>query len=144
MIIAIDFDGTISDEPGYVSKDKLRERPGAFEIINKLKKAGHILCLWTCRWDQYLKEALEWLNENKITFDYINDSPKTKVNNHSRKIYYDLLIDDRCVCALNSWADIIKSVEFYNSKCINKCEKTRDFSLYPPDMPICRSAHVDP
>ena len=96
LIIAIDFDGTIV-------KDEFPEIgemiPGAKENINKLKKEGYTIIIWTCRAGVKLAKAVLWLAENEIKYDYINQSCKMNVAKYggvdTRKIYANLYIDDR-------------------------------------------------
>ena len=46
MIIAIDFDGTITKEHRYPRIGVVDTK--AIEVIKKLKRK-HTICLWTCR-----------------------------------------------------------------------------------------------
>ena len=87
MIIAIDFDGTLTTD-GEMGGEL---NPRAIEVLKKLMKK-HTCCLWTCREGLYLETALNMLKEQGIEFDWVNDSPLT---NGSRKIVADYYIDDR-------------------------------------------------
>ena len=87
MIIAIDFDGTLTVEREMCSV----LNPRAIEVLKKLMKK-HTCCLWTCREGKYLERALELLKGQGIEFKWVNDSPYT---NGSRKIVVDYYIDDR-------------------------------------------------
>ena len=52
MIIAVDFDGTVVEQDGRPYTDvttPLRFRPGAKEGLLALKRAGHVLLLWSAR-----------------------------------------------------------------------------------------------
>lgn len=52
LVIAVDFDGTVVlDRPG-----KLVLRPGAKEGLQALKRAGHVLLLWSARSNRALRE----------------------------------------------------------------------------------------
>ena len=96
MIIAIDFDGTIVEDQ-FPAVGKMI--PGAKENINKLKKEGYTIIIWTCRTGLDLAKAVLWLAENEIKYDYINESCKLNVAKYggvdTRKIYASLYIDDR-------------------------------------------------
>jgi len=85
MIIAIDFDGTLTQD------DNMTLNMKALEVVKKLMKK-HTCCLWTCREGLYLDAALLALKEQGIEFEWVNDSPYT---NGSRKIVADYYIDDR-------------------------------------------------
>ena len=47
MIIAVDFDGTITYKNAYPEVGEIN--PRAIEVLRKLQAQGHKLCLWTCR-----------------------------------------------------------------------------------------------
>lgn len=69
MIIAVDFDGTLSMGP---YPEIGNPKPYAVEMMNKLKDDGHYIILWTCRRGERLEDALNWLLEQGIPFDRIN------------------------------------------------------------------------
>ena len=89
MIIAVDFDGTIVENGKGLEISNIK--PFAKEGLQALQNRGNILCLWTCRKNKELDEAIQFLNDNDIIFDYINDSP---YSTNRRKIVADLYIDD--------------------------------------------------
>ncbi len=106
MIIAIDFDGTIhsGEWPGIGEP-----MPGAKEVINNLRAEGHYIIIWTCREGQRQTEMVNWLLEQGIGFDRINDHEPRQValyNNDSRKVYAHIYIDDKNVGGLPSWGEI--------------------------------------
>lgn len=88
MIVAIDFDGTITETHEYPNIGKFNSK--AVQVIKKLQKE-HVLCLWTCREGEPLKQAVEALEKEGIKFNYINDSPYSM----GRKIVANIYIDDR-------------------------------------------------
>ena len=92
--VAIDFDGVIVQNafPGIGSKI-----PGVVEFIRRNRKK-YVWILWTCRTGERLKEALEFLKGEGITFDYVNENTKDNIarfGTDSRKIYADYYIDDK-------------------------------------------------
>lgn len=89
MIIAIDFDGTITSTHTYPGIEGLN--PKAVEVIKKLMKK-HTCCLWTCREGQPLLDAVQVCRQEGLEFKYINNSPYKTL---SRKIAADIYIDDR-------------------------------------------------
>lgn len=108
--IAIDIDGTITKHTYMPHKDgrfgKLRD--GAREVINKWKKTGHRIIIWTSRDD--IQDLEKWLKDNDIHYDEINqnsDGPAT----HSPKVIAHLYVDDRAINAKSEWKDIAKDVE---------------------------------
>ncbi|WP_255491292.1 hypothetical protein [Dysgonomonas sp. ZJ279] len=120
MIIAVDFDGTLhtGDFPsiGEIAAE-------AVKYMNKLKADGHYLIIWTCRHGDRLTEAINWLIEQEIPFDRINEhEPENikKYQSNSRKVYAHLYIDDKQVGGLPSWKEIYQYAtdqeEQYKSK----------------------------
>lgn len=92
MVIAIDFDGTITDKNIFPQIGEPKEY--AFEAIRNLQLAGHQCILWTCREGYYLDQAKEWLVKNGISMAFYNFSPYQL---QSRKIVADIYIDDKNV-----------------------------------------------
>ena len=108
MIIAIDFDGTLTQKHSFPEFGE--PRTWLVEKAIQWRKQGHTLILWTCREDvrkgenaqyksrMYLTEALEWCKSYGLEFDAVNMNlvevkyPGIKV---SRKVYADLYIDDK-------------------------------------------------
>ena len=92
MIIAVDFDGTLVH-----NKYPFIENPNT-ELIEWIKanRKKHIFILWTCRHGKQLKYATDWLKEQGIVFDYVNQNCRSKVREFgdTRKIYADVYIDD--------------------------------------------------
>jgi len=103
MVIAIDFDGTITTKNCFPEISELR--PGAKEVIHDLQAHGHKCILWTCREGPYLDKARQFLNDNGIYMDGYNFSP---YHIQSRKIVADIYIDDKNVFMVDDvdWAKI--------------------------------------
>ena len=72
MIIAIDFDGTITESNIFPEIGKAREH--AFEAIRNLQAVGHKCILWTCRYGSSLIKAINWLAKNNIKMDAYNEN----------------------------------------------------------------------
>lgn len=91
-IIAVDFDGTI-----VKNRYPFIENPD-MEIIDFIKKnrRKYIWILWTCRHGKQLTYALDWLKEQGIIFDYVNENVPWNIEEYGdcRKIYADYYIDD--------------------------------------------------
>lgn len=92
MVIAVDFDGTLTDKNVFPQIGEMKEY--AREAIHNLQAAGHKVVLWTCREGRYLDDAREWLNEHGIDLDFYNFSPYQL---QSRKIVADVYVDDKNV-----------------------------------------------
>ena len=94
MIIAVDFDGTLSygDYPGC-GQPNIR----LIEWLNNRQKQGDKIILWTCREDKALKDAVVWCRDWGLEFDAVNENlPEMieKWGNDCRKIGCDFYIDD--------------------------------------------------
>ncbi|GAB6010819.1 hypothetical protein [Viscerimonas tarda] len=110
MIIAIDFDGTIC-RGKYPAIDGLQ--PYAKDVINRLYDEGHYIIIWTCRGDDCLLNAINYLLAQGVKFHRINDHHPATVEqygNNSRKVYAHLYIDDKQVGGLPAWTDIYEWV----------------------------------
>jgi len=105
LVLAIDVDNTL------VVVDKkyniLGLMSNAKEVVNWLHDSGCIVIIWTCRTGKMLKTAVDFLKKSGIKFDLVNENydPDFKT---SRKIFYDVLIDDRCLYGDIDWLQIKK------------------------------------
>jgi hypothetical protein len=117
-LLSIDFDGTIVNHQFPLVGDAL---PGALETLKKLKEDGFVLILNTCRENdgdkidrQYLKEAIDFCEQNGIVFDGVNETPKEyefrPETTKNRKVYADIYIDDRNFGGFPGWDIIAKEL----------------------------------
>lgn len=108
MVIAVDFDGTISASR---YPDVGEAMPGAIEGMQALKKLGCYLILWTCRTGKPLEDALIWLNSVGIEVDRVNTQEPGRLlqYGYTRKVDADLYVDDKVVGGFPGW----KAVEEY-------------------------------
>ncbi len=96
-IIAVDFDGTIV-KSRFPEIGPLKE-----DIANRIreeKRKGNIIILWTCRGGKELTEAVSFLKENNIPFDYVNENPLNPYGDTTRKLFADEYWDDKAVRVL--------------------------------------------
>jgi hypothetical protein len=103
MILAIDFDGTIC-RGKFPNIDGLQ--PYAKEVINRLYKSGHYIIINTCRSGDQLTEAVNWMLQQGIPFNRVNDNHPDQsalYNNNSRKVNADVYIDDRNLGGFPGW-----------------------------------------
>lgn len=92
MIIAVDFDGTLTEKDIY--PDIAQPRTDLINWLKQKKNNGHKLILWTCRIGIRLNEAVAWCREQGLEFDAVNENLGSYP---SRKIVADVYIDDRAV-----------------------------------------------
>lgn len=110
MILAIDFDGTIAidnyPEIGVAV-------PYSIDTICKLKSDGHYIIVNTCRCDDRLVEAINWMLERGVPFDRVNDNhpeETIKYDSNSRKVFAHIYVDDKQVGGLPPWPEIYEYV----------------------------------
>lgn len=95
LIIAIDFDGTIHDGTGFNIGNPL---PGAIPTIQRLRKRGHKIIIWTCRSGKQLDEAVHWLLRHSVPYDAVNANLPERIKafrGDTRKVSADLYVDDK-------------------------------------------------
>lgn len=89
LVVAYDFDNTVYD---YHKKRYTFSR--VIELIRKAHNQGCYLIVYSCSDVSRHEFIKEYLNENNIPFDSINENcPKTNFSNG--KLYYNILLDDR-------------------------------------------------
>ena len=95
MIIAVDFDGTIVTHKFPEMGEPIYK---VIRYLKKAKKEGHKIILWTCREDEYLKEAVEHCQFLGIELDAVNKNLEGTPSNFARsKILADIYLDDRAL-----------------------------------------------
>lgn len=87
LVVAFDVDNTIYDF--HKQGDTF---PLLVDIINKAHSQGHILIAFSAEED--LGKIKERLSVAGVNYDYINENPPF-YKSTSRKIYYNILLDDR-------------------------------------------------
>lgn len=104
-IIAIDFDDTIADNSfPDISKAILKDK--ADIIINELYEEGYYIIIWTCRFtEKHIQDCINFLNAHNIKYHKINENYPELEFKPLPKIYYDVLIDDKCLLKID-WIDI--------------------------------------
>lgn len=97
MIIAVDFDGTLSMS-SY--PDIGAPNIPLFNLLKEKKEKGAKLILWSCRVGERLERAVKFCEAMGLTFDAVNDNikeMKERYGTDCRKVYADLYIDDASV-----------------------------------------------
>lgn len=100
MIIAVDFDGTLSKAsyPNVGEPNKL-----LFDYLIKRQELGDEIILWTCRVGEPLDIAVDFCKEQGLTFDAVNENLPWVLeawdNKDTRKVFADIYIDDKAWCS---------------------------------------------
>lgn len=123
--ICIDFDGVIASRQYWEGNDKFGATiPGVQNALKVLKKEGFTIIVFTCREaDEALKN---YLKENDITYDYINENPdQPKKSNHGKPIA-DIYLDDRAVCFRGNWKYALQDIAYFKEWEKDKEEEKKD------------------
>lgn len=107
-IISVDFDNTVAYSDYPTIKEEV---PYAIETLKMLQAQGDIIILSTCRENQFLTDALQWMKDRGFTPDCVNDNyPHGKHYHYGncRKISGDIVIDDKNDNYTVDWLDIRK------------------------------------
>lgn len=113
MRICIDLDGTIcklkTDEESYSDN---KPYPEAIDAINKFKKAGHHIIIYTARrmkthngnvglvTADIAATTIKWLKDNDVSYDEI----------YFGKPYANVYIDDLAIECNNNWEQICQKI----------------------------------
>ena len=95
FVVAVDFDGTITNEAEFKEDMELSLRDHASEVLLWMLNEGIYLILWTCRAGKVLKQATDFLDDNTIGFKSVNENYEGMPFKTSNKIFADIYIDDR-------------------------------------------------
>ena len=88
LIVAYDFDNTVYESNGDCSQ--------VIELLRACKDLGCYMIVFTCRPAEEYHIVEEFLQSNDIPYDIINENcPDTNFKT-SRKIFYNIFLDDRC------------------------------------------------
>ncbi len=89
IIIAYDFDDTV-----YDFHKKGRDYSNVINLLKKCEEIGAYFIVFTCCGEDQFDKIKNYLNEKQIPYDKIN-SNLDFVNFTGRKVYYNILLDDR-------------------------------------------------
>lgn len=90
LIVALDFDDTVFDFHG-----KGNSYGQVLELARRCKRAGFYVVLWTGTPSDQWPRQEQFLLENGITVDSVNENPIPLPFGNHGKIYYNILLDDR-------------------------------------------------
>ncbi|MDU9376311.1 hypothetical protein McpSp1_09140 [Methanocorpusculaceae archaeon Sp1] len=112
FILSLDFDGCIVDNK-YPEIGNLK--PHAADVIRNLYETGHTIIINSCRAGDREKDMRQFLQEQKIPYDHINNNSGLKIAKYgfdTRKISADIYIDDLNIfCTKIDWQEIKEEIE---------------------------------
>ena len=103
---AVDFDGTIVTNH-YPGVGELL--PDAKRVLQRIAANGGDISLWTCRVDNELSDAVNYMKMNDIPYDRVNENPPFLMElygNDTRKIGAEFYIDDKAMMEPIDWLKI--------------------------------------
>jgi len=103
LVIAVDFDGCISD--GY------NILPEAIETLIFAKEKGHKLILWTCKSERRLGNIVDMMLDRGVSFDAVNANVPDSEWFSFPKVYADIYIDDKSFPPFSGWKEFKKYLE---------------------------------
>jgi len=103
IVVAYDFDNTVYDyhQEGHDYSEVI-------ELIHQLHEAGAYLMVYTARPQTELYKVSNYLDENRIPYDSVNKMPDFLPFTENKKLYYNILLDDRA--GLLSSVNILRKV----------------------------------
>lgn len=129
--VAVDFDNTITEHAEFPSIGRLRFK--AKEVLQDFKDNGLTVIIWSCRTGKHQEALREWLNANKVPYDYINENPACPEAHE--KVFADAYIDDRAVAFDGDF-------EKLQTDLIGAGVKWPEHVIVPTKEPV-REAHVE-
>lgn len=70
-VVFVDLDGTICSEEKTFERPLATPLPGAREALQRMRREGHTIIIWTARgWEQY-RVSKDWLDRYEIPYDQI-------------------------------------------------------------------------
>jgi len=105
LIVACDFDDTVFD---YHGGGENHER--VLQLLRDCKKHNFYVVVWTASDPLRFPEMRTFLSDRGIKIDSINENPIPLPFGNHKKIYYNILLDDRA--GLNSAVDTLETLLF--------------------------------
>jgi hydroxymethylpyrimidine pyrophosphatase-like HAD family hydrolase len=105
-IFKIDCDGTIWEDKWPGIGPLLPEAAETMRVINNL---GHTIVIDTCRTGKYLEEALQFMKDNNIPYDFVNENVPWLIEQYGdcRKLSCDYQIDDKNITPW-TWEQVLE------------------------------------
>lgn len=90
LVVACDFDDTV-----YDFHQQGEEHLRVLQVLRQCNELGFYVVLWTASAPERFEFMKEYMQKNQVHISSINENPiKLPFGNH-KKIYYNILLDDR-------------------------------------------------
>lgn len=124
--ICVDFDGVIAQYDGFKDNDIFSDPiDGVQSAMEVLKKKGFTIIIFTTRTAS--SKLKKYLNDNHITYDYINENPDQPKGSNSGKPIADIYLDDRAICFKGNWKYALESIASFIPWNSQKIDEKKEF-----------------
>lgn len=124
--ICVDFDGVIAQYDGFKGNDIFGDPiDGVQSAMEVLKKKGFTIIIFTTHTAS--SKLKKYLNDNHITYDYINENPDQPKGSNSRKPIADIYLDDRAICFKGNWKYALESIASFIPWNSQKIDEKKEF-----------------
>lgn len=93
LIVAVDFDSTLCPYKQYeidVDSELIRQ------LVRELAHYGCTIIIWTAAEEERHPQVKQYLSDHAVPYHYFNeDAPTSRLKYRTRKLYYNVLLDDR-------------------------------------------------
>lgn len=90
LIVAVDFDDTV-----YDFHKQGTQHTRVLDVLRKCNEFGFYVVLWTASTPERFNFMKEYMEEKQVHIDAINENPIPLPFGNHKKIYYNILLDDR-------------------------------------------------
>lgn len=147
-IVCIDLDGTLAHYDDWKGESYFgRIINGASKALAEIKEKGWLIIIFTTRTNKELIK--NFLDENNLVFDFINENPYQPENAIGGKPFADVYIDDRAIQFNGNWQEIVNEIDTFepwekrNSMQTNNEEYSKDFLKHDFDQSYQQLRHYD-
>ncbi|MFV1457452.1 hypothetical protein [Bacillus mycoides] len=110
IVVAYDFDNTVYD---YHQEGQTYE--SVIQLLHECKENGAYLMVYTARKDNELEFVKEYLEQNNIPYDSINETPNFIPCKGGKKLYYNILLDDRAGLP-SAYTSLLRAVRYMKGR----------------------------
>jgi len=99
-LVCVDLDGVLNTFDAWVAPEFFHPpRPGAREFLQRLHESGYRICVFTCRWWEWVQS---WLEQNGMA-EFVESVT-------DKKPPADVYVDDRAVCFTGDYGDTFERI----------------------------------